>query len=77
MMAWTYPMLPKRFPANLGCRSRRRPLHVRAGFLAPTASRFRPFSGSWHAMGIDDFRYLGDAPRTRFESHAAVPTALR
>src|SRR6185503_9272913 len=58
MMAWTYPMLPKRFPANLDVERAEGPLDVRAGFLGADGKPVPVIQWELAREGVDDFRYL-------------------
>jgi|GEM_PF-1524611 len=57
MMAWTYPLLPKRFPANLGSQAEG-PLNVIDGFLGSDGRPIPVIQWELAREGVDDLRYL-------------------
>jgi hypothetical protein len=61
MMAWTYPMLPKRFPANLDADRAEGPLHVRAGFLGADGKPVPTIQWELAREGHRRFSLPGDA----------------
>jgi hypothetical protein len=58
MMAWTYPMLPKRFPANIDAERAEGPHDVRSGFLGADGKPVPTIQWELAREGVDDFRYL-------------------
>jgi hypothetical protein len=58
MTAWTYPMTPKRFPANLDPHRAEGPLDVHEGFLGPDGRPIPVIQWELAREGVDDARYL-------------------
>jgi len=57
MMAWTYPMTPKRFPTNIGNQAEGG-LNVKEGFLGSDGKPIPVIQWELAREGVDDFRYL-------------------
>ncbi|HEY2773834.1 MAG TPA: glycoside hydrolase domain-containing protein [Candidatus Binatia bacterium] len=63
MMAWTYPMIQKRFPANMDASRAEGPLDVRDGFLGRDGKPVPTIQWELAREGVDDARYLATIAR--------------